>query len=120
MDDPRFEAELVDEMYSNEAILHILIEAGEAAAMAAEDAPTVEQLVELRRTTPTIEHVFCAVAQRSCFPSHGFETSEQYERLNNQVGICVSLKRTLTVGATTRRRSKNCRSRACTRPASLT
>lgn len=90
MDDGRFESDLRGNMYGNEALLHILLEHGEAwAREQGRPAHSVADLVRLMRTKPTIEHVF-AQTPGFTFPSRGFATQEQYLVANDCLGnLCV-------------------------------
>ena len=91
MDDLPFEVNLGRDMYkSNEGILHILMEMGEAWAIASGGkGHSVQELMSYMRTKPTIEHVF-AQSPTFEFPSRGFGTREDYFRVNNCLGnLCV-------------------------------
>lgn len=95
MDDGRFESDLRGNMYGNEALLHILLECGEAWVREQGKAPySVEDLVALKRTKPTIEHVF-AQTPGFTLPGRGFEGQEQYQVSNDWLGNLSVLEKDL-------------------------
>jgi uncharacterized protein with ParB-like and HNH nuclease domain len=95
MDDGKFESDLSGDMYSNEASLHILLEMGEAWALAqGNPGYSVKLLVELMRSRPTIEHVF-AQNPVFAFPSRGFDSQDQYRLENNRPGNLSVLEKDL-------------------------
>jgi hypothetical protein len=90
MEDAKFESHLLDDMYANAAILHVLLEQGEAWAKAqGKPAYTVDHLKNLMRANPTIEHVFAQTPAFN-FPSRGFATTEEYMLRNDRIGnLCI-------------------------------
>ena len=95
MEDSRFESSLLEDMYSNEAVLHILIEAGEAWAQGqGQPGYTVADLKSFRLSLPTIEHVFSQTPTFG-FPSRGFDTEEQYNQQNDKIGNLTVLEKDL-------------------------
>lgn len=95
MDDARFESQLLDDMYQNEAVLHILWEYGEYwAAEGGKPAAILSDLIKLKMERPTIEHIFSQIPTFN-FPSRGYENTEQYERQNNCLGNLSILEKEL-------------------------
>ncbi len=93
MDDGRFESDLRGNMYGNEALLHILMEHGEAwACDQGKPSLTVDDLIALKRTKPTIEHVF-AQTPGFTLPGRGFATQDQYLMMNDCLGNLTVLER---------------------------
>ncbi len=91
MDDPLFESHVGQNVYANEACLHLLMEYGEwwaGTGNATQAAYTVLDMQKLMAKKPTIEHTF---SQSPTFglPSRGF-TNEEYVTWNHRVGnLCV-------------------------------
>jgi hypothetical protein len=95
MDDGRFASELSGSMYGNEALLHILLQHGEARATE-QGRPryTVEKLMNFMSSQPTIEHIF-AQTPGFTLPGRGFTTQEQYLFANDRLGNLCLLEKTL-------------------------
>ncbi|MCL5769837.1 MAG: DUF262 domain-containing HNH endonuclease family protein [Planctomycetes bacterium] len=95
MDDGLFASALSGSMYGNEAILHILLQHGEACATEKGRAGyTVAELIDFMRSQPTIEHIF-AQTPGFTFPGRGFETQEQYLGANDRLGNLCLLEKAL-------------------------
>lgn len=95
MDDSRFDVALNDNMYENEAVLHLLIEVGEAWARdQGRPGYSVADLIRLMGADPTVEHVF-AQTPPFAFPSRGFQTEEEYVLLNDRLGNLSVLEKDL-------------------------
>jgi hypothetical protein len=95
MDDSRFDVALNENMYENEAVLHLLIEMGEAwAREQGRSGYSVADLIRFMQTDPTVEHVF-GQAPPFAFPSRGFQTEEEYVQLNDRLGNLSVLEKDL-------------------------
>ena len=95
MDDSLFELNLTRGMYGNEALLHLLITAGEDWAMShSRGSYSVEELIQLMQTNPTIDHIF-AQDPRFTFPSRGFSSADEYTNMNDHLGNLTVLEKSL-------------------------
>ncbi len=95
MGDPSFEGRLIEDMYANTALLHILMEYGEEwTTSQGNDEYSTSMLKQLMQTSPTIEHVFAQIPAFN-FPSRGFDTAEQYSLKNDHIGNLSVLEKEL-------------------------
>jgi hypothetical protein len=95
MADFLFLAYLYSDMYNNGAIRHILFELGESWRRTRGQMPfTVDELIGLMASEPTVEHIFSQTPAFD-FPSRGFESPEEYNKLNHQLGNLSVLEKGL-------------------------
>jgi hypothetical protein len=91
MPNAEFEKRLRQDVYSNQALVHILFEFDQHLL---KRHYTLAELKERRTAEPTIEHVF-AQQPRFDFPAHGFQSRDEYQDRNNKFGNLLVLEKRL-------------------------
>lgn len=95
MDDGLFQSSLTRSIYGNGALRHILSEYGEDwSVRQGVAAPSVEDMMSLARSEPTVEHVFAA-DEGFIFPGRGFQNEEEYLSAKDNLGNLSILEKSL-------------------------
>lgn len=95
MGDTQFKSSLENDVYGNAALKHIFIEYDEEFIKTNGNTPySLQNLINLNQTTPTIEHVF-AQEVRFSFPSRGFHSDEEYIAKIHKFGNLTILEKNL-------------------------
>ena len=95
MADAEFDARLRQDVYKNQALVRVFIGLDEHLLRARGHKPyTLEALIERKKATPTIEHVF-AQEPRFDFPGHQFQSEQEYAGRIHKFGNLIVLEKAL-------------------------
>ena len=102
MSDGEFEARLRQDVYKNQALVRMFIGLDDSLLQARGRQPyTLEALIERKKATPTIEHVFAQVP-RFDFPGHRFQDEQEYAGRIHKIGNLIVLEQALNTSCNNR------------------